>query len=70
MPTWVENLEPEHWLKKEYFKIIKGMCESVDKIRDIKGEQIICSPFLFSYLPILLTRPAIGNRMNILWQIA
>ena len=36
MPTWVENLEPEHWLKKEYFKIIKGMCESVDKIRDIK----------------------------------
>ena len=36
MPTWVENLESEHWLKKEYFKIIKGMCESVDKIRDIK----------------------------------
>ena len=36
MPIWVENLEPEHWLKKEFFKIVKGMCQSVDKIRDIK----------------------------------
>ena len=37
MPSWVENLEPDHWLKKEFFKVIKGMCQSVDKIRDIKG---------------------------------
>lgn len=36
MPSWVENLEPEHWLKKEFFKIIKGMCQDVDKIKDIK----------------------------------
>ena len=36
MPTWVESLDPDHWLKKEFFKIIKGMCDSVDKIRDIK----------------------------------
>ena len=36
MPCWVENLEPDHWLKKEFFKIIKGMCQNVDKIRDIK----------------------------------
>ena len=36
MPEWVECLEPDHWLKKEFFKIIKGMCQNVDKIRDIK----------------------------------
>ncbi len=27
MPTWVERLDPDHWLKKEFFKIIKGMSE-------------------------------------------
>ena len=36
MPTWVEKLDGDHWLKKEFFKIIKGMCQGVDKIRDIK----------------------------------
>lgn len=36
MPSWVENLESEHWLKKEFFKIIKGMCQDVEKIKDIK----------------------------------
>lgn len=36
MPTWVEKLDPEHWLKKEFFKIVKGMCEDIEKIRDIK----------------------------------
>lgn len=36
MPSWVENLESEHWLKKEFIKIIKGMCQDVDKIKDIK----------------------------------
>ena len=36
MPTWVEKLDSDHWLKKEFYKIIKGMCQGVDKIRDIK----------------------------------
>lgn len=36
MPSWVENLESEHWLKKEFFKIIKGMCQDVERIKDIK----------------------------------
>lgn len=41
MPSWVENLEPEHWLKKEFFKIIKGMCQDVDKIKDIKTAFVV-----------------------------
>lgn len=36
MPSWVEKLEPEHWLKKNFFNIIKGMCENISKVRDIK----------------------------------
>lgn len=36
MPSWVEKLEPEHWLKKNFFNIIKVMCEKVTKIRDLK----------------------------------
>ena len=36
MPVWVEKLPADHWLKKEFFKIIKGMCQGVDKIKDIK----------------------------------
>ena len=27
MPTWVEKLEPEHWLKKDLLNIIKEMCK-------------------------------------------
>ena len=37
MPSWVEQLEPEHWLKKDFFKILKGMCENISKVRDIKS---------------------------------
>ena len=36
MPVWVEKLSPDHWLKKEFFKIIKGMCQNINKIKDIK----------------------------------
>lgn len=36
MPSWVEKLEPEHWLKKNFFSIVKGMCENISRIRDIK----------------------------------
>ncbi|GAB6169990.1 stage IV sporulation protein A [Clostridium carnis] len=36
MPKWVEKLEPEHWLKKNFFSIVKGMCENINKVRDIK----------------------------------
>ena len=36
MPVWVEKLSPDHWLKKEFFKIVKGMCQNINKIKDIK----------------------------------
>ena len=31
MPVWIEKLSPDHWLKKEFFKIIKGMCQNIIK---------------------------------------
>ncbi|WP_300383136.1 stage IV sporulation protein A [Clostridium sp.] len=36
MPSWVERLESYHWLKKDFFNIIKEMCESINKVKDIK----------------------------------
>ena len=37
MPSWVEKLEPENWLKKNFFNIVKEMCENINKVRDIKS---------------------------------
>lgn len=37
MPSWVERLEPEHWLKKNFFSMIKGMCENISRVRDIRS---------------------------------
>ena len=36
MPTWVEKLEPDHWLKKDFFNIVKEMCTNIFRVRDIK----------------------------------
>ena len=36
MPVWIEKLSPDDWLKKEFFKIITGMCQKINKIKDIK----------------------------------
>ncbi|MEG0296091.1 MAG: stage IV sporulation protein A [Clostridium sp.] len=36
MPAWVERLEPDHWLKKNFFNIIKLMCENIVRVRDLK----------------------------------
>lgn len=36
MPTWVERLEPEHWLKKDLYSVVKEMCENINKVRDIR----------------------------------
>jgi stage IV sporulation protein A len=35
MPEWIEKLEPAHWLKLDFFELVKDMCKSVYKIRDI-----------------------------------
>ncbi|MGV3024664.1 stage IV sporulation protein A [Clostridium thermobutyricum] len=36
IPEWLENLEADHWLKTDFFNIIKGMSKNISKIRDIK----------------------------------
>ncbi|MGL5647547.1 MAG: stage IV sporulation protein A [Clostridium sp.] len=36
IPEWLENLEPDHWLKINFFNIIKGMSKNISKVRDIK----------------------------------
>ena len=36
MPEWLENIECDHWLKKEFFNIIMDMSKDVSKVRDIK----------------------------------
>lgn len=36
MPEWVENLEVSHWLKKDFFNIVKDMSKNISKVRDIK----------------------------------
>ncbi|HBC96997.1 MAG TPA: stage IV sporulation protein A [Clostridium sp.] len=35
MPDWIEKMEPSHWLKTDFINLVKDMCESVYKIRDI-----------------------------------
>lgn len=35
MPTWLENLECDHWLKRNYFDVLKGMCKNIEKVSDI-----------------------------------
>lgn len=36
MPEWLEKLDASHWLKRDFFNIIKGMAKDIDKVRDIK----------------------------------
>lgn len=36
LPEWLEKLEPSHWLKKDFFNIIRDMSQEVSKVRDIK----------------------------------
>ncbi|MBB6715154.1 stage IV sporulation protein A [Clostridium gasigenes] len=37
MPKWIEKLEAEHWLKKDFFNIVKVMCKDISRVRDIKS---------------------------------
>jgi stage IV sporulation protein A len=37
MPEWLEKLEPTHWLKKDFFNIIKDMSKDISKVKDIKA---------------------------------
>ncbi|MCY6372347.1 stage IV sporulation protein A [Clostridium ganghwense] len=37
MPEWIEKLDVTHWLKKDFTTLIKDMCLSVYKVRDVKN---------------------------------
>ncbi|MCY6356745.1 stage IV sporulation protein A [Clostridium sp. ZS2-4] len=37
MPEWIEKLDITHWLKKDFAALIKDMCQSVYKVRDVKS---------------------------------
>ena len=36
IPEWIEKLEPKHWLKLNFFNLVKDMCKKIFKVRDIK----------------------------------
>lgn len=36
MPEWIEKLECSHWLKENYMNLVKAMCKSINKVRDVK----------------------------------
>jgi len=35
MPEWIEKLESKHWLKVNFFNLVKEMCKAIYKVRDI-----------------------------------
>ncbi|MBM7868861.1 stage IV sporulation protein A [Clostridium pascui] len=35
MPEWIENLDKAHWLKVDFINLVKDMCTSIYKVRDI-----------------------------------
>ena len=43
MPEWLEKLDANHWLKKEFFNVIMKMCEDICKVRDIKYALNTCA---------------------------
>lgn len=36
MPTWIENLKAEHWLKSNFLDVVKELCQNVFKLRDVR----------------------------------
>jgi stage IV sporulation protein A len=36
IPEWIEKLDSKHWLKINFFNIIKDMCKKIFKVRDVK----------------------------------
>lgn len=36
MPTWIENLKAEHWLKSNFLDVVKVLCQNVFKLRDVR----------------------------------
>ena len=36
IPEWIEKLDSRHWLKINFFNVVKDMCKKIFKVRDIK----------------------------------
>ncbi|MCM8710488.1 stage IV sporulation protein A [Clostridium sp. SYSU_GA19001] len=36
IPEWIEKLDSKHWLKVNFFNLVKDMCNKVYKVRDVK----------------------------------
>jgi stage IV sporulation protein A len=36
MPEWIERLDNTHWLKVNFMNLVKDMCKSINRVRDIK----------------------------------
>jgi stage IV sporulation protein A len=36
IPEWIEKLDSKHWLKVDFFNVVKDMCKKIFKVRDIK----------------------------------
>jgi len=36
IPEWIEKLETKHWLKTNFFNLVKDMCNKINKVRDIR----------------------------------
>ncbi|WP_368487708.1 stage IV sporulation protein A [Clostridium sp. BJN0013] len=35
MPEWIEKMDPVHWLKVNFINLVKEMCDTIYKVRDI-----------------------------------
>jgi stage IV sporulation protein A len=36
IPEWIEKLDSKHWLKVNFFNVVKDMCKTILKVRDIR----------------------------------
>jgi stage IV sporulation protein A len=36
IPEWIEKLDAKHWLKINFFNLVRDMCKKIFKVRDIK----------------------------------
>lgn len=36
IPEWIEKLDSKHWLKANFFNVVKDMCKTIYKVRDIR----------------------------------
>lgn len=47
MPQWIEKLEPKHWLKANFINVVKEMCKTINKVRDINKSVDVLKEFEF-----------------------